>query len=98
MAAARALWPYGCATYCFATHEENEAAKLRDWEVKARLIDRETGAGELAGALAPLAALWLPEDADPELAQDCAERDEFTLKRSDIRRARAVLARSPSSP
>lgn len=49
---------------------------------------------EVAKALVPFAALWLPEDSDPELAEGCAERDELVINRSAIRAARAAIVKA----
>lgn len=51
MKAAKKLWPLGCGSYCYATHEENEAAKQKDWEAVAREIDAQTGIPALVASV-----------------------------------------------
>lgn len=53
MRAARALFPNGLpnVSYCWPTHEQNEASKLIDIEAKARVIDAETRAPMLINAI-----------------------------------------------
>lgn len=68
MRAARAIFPNGLGTYCYATAEQNEAARQRDWENVATLIDKETAAPELLEALELIAFHSFPDSTKSDTA------------------------------